>query len=521
MKKLVSIVLALALVLLCVGAAFADGSTITVVNENPRVSIEGKEYKAYKIFDAIYGEGTAVSYTIASDSYYYTNTTAKAALDVYFTFTPSANNADVIVVTQKEGVTFDARALADALTGVVPTTADGTGTGTAAQTATISVAGPGYYLVTGSIKSVADGNRSAESAVALVPVNTTAEVHPKADIPDLKKEITAASDGSLLDTAGKAAVAKVGSTVDFKLTSTVPDITGYSDYTYTFTDTMSSGLTYNDNAQVFINGSDTALTGVTYTKVGNGFTLTIPFSVLETLTAGQSVEVKYTATVNQNALTYDFEKNTAKLTYSDNPGNDHTSDTPEQETYVLDINVDLNKYAVDPTTGAKLPGAEFKLFKGTERSGEVFYKWDATDGKVTWVAEADADVFTTNDQGHLTQQIRGLDAGTYSLLETKAPAGYNLLASPVEITITATESTNDAGQKIVTYTSNPGTVTGGSISLGTQHEAQPVDTIDVLNQQGTELPSTGGIGTTIFYILGGLLVIGAAVILVARRKAQD
>jgi len=540
-KTLTALVLALMLVFSVVGTALASGGDLTpsdgdtttgsykisVKNSNSRISIEGKEYKAYKIFDAVYGEGTPtpVSYTIKNNSFFFTDTEAKAVLDKYFNFTQSASDATVYVVTEKG--TTNARALADELTDIVPAAADGTALGSSATLAEINVPAAGYYLVTGSIKSVANPDQSVETAVALVPVkDDKAETFPKADVPDLKKEITAVKeDGTaiptdLLDDAGKAAVAKVGSVVEYKLTSTVPDLTGYDDYTYTFTDAMSDGLTYADDAKVYIGGSDTALTAtqVEYTKNTNGFTLTIPYDTLKTLTTGDSVEVKYSATVNSSALTYNYEKNTANLEYSKNPGGDETNHTPDQETFVIDLNVDVNKYATDPSTGAKLPGAEFKLFKGTEKSGNVFYKWDTTANKVTWVAENEADTFTTDAQGKLTQQIRGLDQGTYSLLETKAPAGYNPLSRPVEITITATESEDG---KTVTYTSEPGTVTGGAIDLSKDHAAQPVDTIDVLNQSGTELPSTGGIGTTIFYIAGIVMVLGAAAIVIARRKAEQ
>ncbi len=542
-SKILSVALLVALVLsLGVANAFAEEttttpSTITVKNVITSTSIEGREFKAYKIFDAVYGDGDAVSYTIKSDSYYYKTAAVKAILDEYFTFTASASDRTVFVVAAKDNLTAESvRTLADALDDAIPSTDNGKANGGSNQQAVISVPGPGYYLVTGSVKSKVDADRTAETAIALVAVKDAAEVNAKGDIPDLKKEITAvkeagtAINGALLDDAGKAAVAKVGSVVEYKLTSKVPDLTGYSAYTYTFTDTMSTGLTFNEDVAVYVGGSTTALANdkVAYNKVGNGFTLTIPYDTLKELATGATVEVKYSATVNESALQYDYEKNTAKLTYSDNPGDDSTHDTPDQETYVIDINVDVNKYTgTDPATGTKLANAEFKLFKGTERSGNVFYKWDATagegKGKVTWVAEADADVFKTGDNGKLTTQIRGLDKGTYSLLEVTAPSGYNLLPAPVEFTISVVESQD---HKTVTYSSNPGTVTmgekqSGVINLGADHETQPVDTIDVLNQSGTQLPSTGGIGTTIFYVVGGVLVLAAIILLVTKKRMSE
>lgn len=530
MKKIIALVLALCLVL---AVAVASAATITVENTKTHLSIENKDYKAYKIFDAVYGTGTNVAYKINKDSKFYTDADAKAVLGTYFDFTVTEGDPNNIVVTVKkdgEGneITVDARALADALMDKIPSgAASTTATGGSDQKATFTGLDAGYYLITGIVAHKTTG-QTVESAVCLISVKDSETINPKADIPDLDKKITAVKENDtaipadLLDQDGKAAVAKVGSVVDYEITSKVPDLTGYSDYTYKFTDTMDAGLTYNRDMVLKIGTATIDLTTLgdgMYTPNDHGFVLQIPFSIL-TGKDGQDVSLVYSATVNDHALTYDYEKNSAHLTYSRTPDNDETNDTPDEHTYVIDINLDVDK--VDGE-GNKLSGAKFKLYKTVgegDAATKSYYKW--SNSKVTWTTEADADVFTTVTGGALDQQIRGLDQGTYYLVETEAPTGYNVLKDPVVVTITA----NEANDK-VTYTATVGgvaaTVNNGQVDLtaATQAEKQPVAVAGVLNQSGTQLPSTGGIGTTIFYILGGLLVIGAAVILVARRKAQD
>ena len=138
---------------------------------------------------------------------------------------------------------------------------------------------------------------------------------------------------------------------------------------------------------------------------------------------------------------------------------------------------------------------------------------------MTWVAtQAAGDTFTTDKTGNLTQQVRGLDKGTYYLEETKAPEGYNVLSAPVEVTISVSEADNK-----VTYSATTdgvsAAVTNGTVDLAAAQNAnQPVATATINNQSGSELPSTGGIGTTIFYVIGAILVLGAGILLVTRRR---
>jgi len=466
--------------------------------------------------------------------------------------TPSAADPTTYVVDGATMTAANARSLADALQSVLPTSADGTGTGGEDETATIQLSDPGYYAVYGVVIPTDPELDPAEEVVAAVALTTTdpnAEVKPKASVPTIDKKIKKVQEGTteisdaLLDSKGQAAVAKVGSTVTYEITATTPDLTGYTDYTYTIGDDISAGLTYDKSSfTLTING--TAATYVTSTtaatddnelifKTGDkGFDLTIPYSVLEAAGAGKNVVLTYTCTVNSSALTYDYENNTADLTYSKSPYDTTTNKTPEKKTYVIDLNLDVDK--IDGNDSTKhLDGATFKLYRevstpAAEPGGEAttskeYYQWDATNGKVTWVAtQAAGDSFTTDSTGKLSQQVRGLDKGTYYFEETVAPKGYNLLSAPVAVVITVEEAENG---ETVTYSATYGgenaTMTNGAVNLASETQAsgkQPVATGTIENNSGTELPSTGGIGTTIFYVIGAILVLGAGILLVTRRR---
>ena len=556
-KKMMALALAMVMVLAMSVSVFASGDTgttggdggttggdapaaatysITVTNDNEAMSIIGKTYTAYKLFDVTY-DGTNYAYSIKTDNPFYSGAAKAAVLDTYFDFTDTSDATvkTVTVKTAKQDATTktlsadDVRALADALQPYATGTGAGSVTATA-ETATIDLTEAGYYIVTGTVKPTDPANSDKEvvSAVILDNADPTAEVKPKASVPTLNKKITGVAEGltevngAVLDAKGVAAVAKVGSTVSYELDSVVPDLTGYTDYTFTFEDKLTGGLDYvEDSFALTIKGATENITP-TFAADKKSFTLTIPYATLSkaAYTKGDAIVLTYKCTVNDSALTYDFENNTADLVYSKSPYDTTTNKTPEKKTYVIDLNLDVDK--IDGSDSTKhLDGAEFKLYRMNGTTKE-YYKWDTTDKKVTWVAEANADVFTTNDEGKLTQQVRGLDKGTYYLEETKAPTGYNRLKDPVEVVISVSEDA--AGEKVTysaTYGGEDATMTNGEVNLtaATQSSGkQPVATGVIENNSGAELPSTGGIGTTIFYVIGAILVLGAGILLVTRRR---
>ena len=604
LKKILAMAIAMAMVLaMAIPAMAAAGDyQITVENTNEAMSINGKTYYAYKVFDLTLGaENTttnpatyeAYAYSINSSDWAFTKLTTGATTNsdtgvITTTYgivlTPSAADPTTYTVDGESMTDANARSLADALQSVLPATsaADGSAVGEN-EKAVIDLSEAGWYAVYGVVIPTDPKQSPAEEVVAAVGLTTTDKkvtVNPKASVPTLDKSITGVTeDGEVLDADGQAAVAKVGAKVSYKLDSVTPDLTGYDDYTFIISDTISSGLTYDNTSlsslKVKIGGTELPATTTAagsdpvtnYTLAVNGqsFTLTIPFATLSKYNAGTAIEVTYDAIVNSGALTTDYEKNTASLEYSHSPYDTTTNHTPDKETYVIDLNLDVDKIA-EGNTATKLDGATFKLYKtvagaatyaeateyaagttyysdndGTDTVVEIadadaftafegtlytktvgadsklYYKW--ANNKVTWVeGQTNGDSFVTNDQGKLTQQVRGLDQGTYYLEETVAPEGYNLLANPVEVVITATEASNK-----VTYTATYGgaaaTVTNGKVDLtAAQNSNQPVATGVIENNAGSVLPSTGGIGTTIFYVVGTLLVIGAGVVLVTRRR---
>ncbi len=558
LKKLMSLVIAMVMVVsLAVPVMAAEGETpsysITIDNSsNDNVSIKGKEYKAYKVFDLTLGDPKdesgettygAYAYSIKNTDWAWTTLTAGATTDATtkvittkygITLIPSASDATLYTVDGDTMTKENARALADALAKAgLPSSADGTGTGGADETATIALTKPGYYAVYGVV--VPTDPKATEEVVAALALTTTdpeATVVPKVEIPKLDKKITGEH---VLDDAGKAATAEVGKTVSFQLDSNVPDLTGYTDYTFTISDTMTEGLTFTDpegdatnDVVVKINNVDKT-SDVTVSVSGQTLTVTIPYTVLKAATKNDDITVTYSAVVNEKALNKDYEKNTANLEYSNNP-TDTTSKnkTPDKEVYVIDVDINVNKVA-NSNDGTKLKDAEFKVFKGETvpaETAEAWYKWDKTNKKVTWVAKADADTFKTTEAGKFVPSVQGLEAektGTkYGLLETKAPEGYNLLKDPVIVTLTGAYTENEDGKTATVTASDNATVTNGTVNLGeAQNANQPTATATVINKSGNELPDTGGMGTQIFYLVGTVLVLGAGIILVSRKRAAS
>ena len=511
------------------GQQTAETYTITVTNDNPAISIAGKTYTAYKLFDVVYS-GTNYAYTINTDNPFYTS--AKSVLDEYFDFGDIASETDIKNVTVKTGKmdpetntlsASDVRALADSLKPYI----SGTGAGSAAaqgETAVITVPEAGYYIITGTVKPTDPENSESEivSAVILSNADPDAEIQPKAGVPTLSKKITSVKEGTavvsgaILDSEGQAVSAKVGSVVSFELDSIIPDLTGYNTYTFTVTDTLSAGLTYAGNFKMMINGAEvTAAPEVS----GQTMTVSIPFATLSNYTKGDPIKITYDASVNQNALTANYENNTAVLTYSNSPYSEGTCETPAKTVYITDIDLDVLK--VDGSDHSKsLPGAEFKLYRTVDGNDE-YYLWNTDTQSVSWVSGRNSgDTFKTDTSGHFEQVIRGLDQGTYYLLETKAPVGYNLLKDPVTVVITATE-TDQLITYAVTFNGESASMTNHSIDMNTvRSTSQPKAAGSIENNSGIILPDTGGTGTKLFYLTGSILLFLAAVLNISKKNTR-
>ena len=461
MRKLFTVLLALAMTLaLAVPAFAADTGSITITNPQG-----DHTYTAYKIFDVTYS-GDNYSYTISDNAAAFTTVKAyadEAANDLTLTAVAITNKYNV-----STGDSFSAASFAQYLKTKVGSL--GTGTKFAADGTTMKAAGLelGYYFVDGTSGTV------CELATA-----KDIQIRDKNEAPQIEKSV---------DDTDRTV--EVGQKLTYTITGKVPSTKGYTEYTYQVTDTMSEGLTFNKDVKVTIGG--TAVTDAAITYNDNGFVASINMmNYQEQIDA--PVVITYTATVNEKAIQSNKETNTATLKYSNDPANKDSFKESSVEVEVFSFNIVINKYAAD-NESTKLEGAKFVL-KNAEGK---YYKYDANAKAVTWVVgKADATEVITGADG--AARFDGLQAGTYYLEETVAPAGYNQLIK--DITIVLKE---DGSATIDDAASTP--------------EADRSLTAGVANSTGTMLPETGGIGTVIFVALGALAVICAGVFLVTNKR---
>ncbi len=453
MKKLLALVLALAMVMM-VSAAFA--ATIEVQNV-----IDDETYTAYKILNysdnGKTGEERSVSYYLTASEYASIGSVLEAA---GFEFTASADGSQYTVSNAED---FDAAAAAAYLGEHAADLGSALGTATATGeggSATFTDLPTGYYFVTSSAGSLCALHEDSDIATA-VEKNT---------IPSLDKK-QSASDENYADAQLDL---NIGDKVYYQVEIT--DGTG-TDKEIVLVDTLSAGLTFDGTSTITVTDANGTVESTNYTvseATDSGFTLTLSADYVASLAKDAVVTVKYTATINKNAVINGENTNKVELTYS--------AQTMEDSTVVKTY--DFIVYKTDGTDF--LDGAEFKLYDAATGGNQILLSKDDTGYYKDASGSADTTIDINSADGC---NVRGLEPGTYYLEEVVVPDGYNKLAARESVTV-AKDQTGAAE-------------------------------ITVVNNAGTELPSTGGMGTTIFYVVGGLLIIGAAVILVARRKAHD
>ena len=409
----------------------------------------------------------------------------------------------------------------------------------------ISNLSAGYYLVKDKDNTLQNTNDFYTAYLMKVVADVTAT--PKGEKPTLEKQIQNNNTGEW-STTGNVAF-QLGDTVNFRIITSVPDVSRYPDgYTYIVHDTMTVGFTSKvtaDKASVSIvidnNPADT-LAGDYYTITldphGNAgetshFDLTINISKAITdgkLQPGDKLYINYAAVLNEKADIYQIGRypntNTAQLEYSNNPNGAGTGKTPESKVNAWTFPAIISK--VDGKDNAKtLEGAKFVLSRNPnlkvsdmkcDENGDPTVLTDLiplfAPADQTSTAQYDIATAEQVDAGeHITYVIElgsktlaGFGEHAYYLYETKAPNGYNLLSEPVKFTFHSS-ATNDF------LAGDPAWITlnDSAIKLtGMQFE--------IANNSGATLPETGGIGTTLFYVIGALLVVGAGVLLVTKKR---
>ena len=501
-RKLLSMLLALAMVFALATTAFATGETGESQPEEPATpttysitinnSAEGHTYEAYQIFTGDLYEGILSNIVWGSGI----SATGKTAL------------GDAAAKAETLKTDADAKAFAKEVAPYLDTVAGSANTVNGGKYV-ISGLAAGYYLVKDHDGSLTGDYDAYTEYIVRVVKDTTAA--PKSSVPEVEKTVKD-NDGS---TEYKdAADYNMGDSVPFQLKATLAsNVSAYTTYKVVFHDTLSKGLKYNNDAKVKIGDTETSGFTVTASVNDDGTTtLTVSCDDVKALGAGNSsvITVDYTATLNQNAVLGSAgNPNKVKLEYSNNPnksetGNNETGETPEDVVIVFTYELDTTKVDGEDNT-KKLNGAEFKLKNAAGKWAIV-----NTEGKVTgWSDTEEGGSTLTSDANGLFKVI-GLDEGAYYLKETKAPDGYNLLKNEIAVVITATidDETRTLTNLAVTADNKPGT---GNTSTG-------IAVITIANNKGSTLPETGGIGTTIFYTVGGILVLVAVVLLVTKKR---
>ena len=531
-KKVLPMVLAMAMIPTMSMTAFATQSATEVNNSN--VNIKNHTFAAYQIFKGDYHNETLsnVIWGTGVNGFKYDGTSDAGEI------------AKKLAGVNAETANAFAKEAAKHITG---TSTIGTGS--------ITIQEAGYYLIVDTTSLVDNTDpknpKPVYDASNLTLLEVTAaneKITPrvKTDKPSVEKKVAENTkynqNGGYGDTYNDVADYNMGDSVNFHLIGAVPDMGNYDTYKYEFEDTLSAGLTApaESDVKVYLSNDKILETtgGTPDTELNADFTVSVStdeatknskinvsFSDLKTvegIAKGKYIIVDYSAVLNQDAVVgLNGNENKVKLRYSNNPNqsgggeNTPTGETPEDKVIVFTYELDVTK--VDgQDANKKLAGAEFKLMNANKTKYAI-----VENGKVTgWTENEKQGTVLTSDNGLFT--VTGLDDNKYYLKETKAPDGYNTLKDPIEFVIQATTANNQewGGSASSAFTKleiglknnkgefeyTDGTTDDGRVSM------------TVKNNKGSILPETGGIGTTIFYIVGVVLVLGAGVLLVTKKR---
>ena len=565
-KKIMALAIAMVMMLsMSISVFAANGATnthtITITNAD---QVGAHTYEAYQVFAGDYDatsqklsnitwgagvNGTAILNAVKADT---TTFGADAA--------SAASAADVAALLGTGVDTAAAKKFAEIVGANLTSTVAGTSTETASPY-TISVTGDGYYFVKDKANTLpsdsdeTDPHKADSETRYILQVVNDVTVAAKSKTVESKKKVQDINDstetalGSLADTADY----DIGDKIQYTLTFTLPaNYADYKTYAVNFFDDMSSGLTYNNDAKIYYGASDTTGADITfaadssktsaYTTPAAGTVYKASVADLKTtapdLAAGDVIKIEYSATLGATAVVGAAgNPNKYQVEFSNNPNGTGTGTTPWDVNIVFTYDIEVDKVTGEGSGKEPLAGAAFALYKLYTTEALAI----ANEGRATALTPATSIKYDngtkdfTIGEGEkwvLVEQktagsdtaftFSGVDDGTYLLVETTTPAGYNSI-EPSKFTVTATHTDGDTPA----FTLITGTqITGDGlapITLGTKTKSATDATVtglktEILNNEGTVLPSTGGIGTTIFYIVGAILVIGAGVVLVTRRR---
>lgn len=481
MKRLASLLLALTLVFAFAATASAEDTTFNIT-----APATNHQYEIYQIFTGTYEDGKL------NDVQWGANGTTKTG----------PVDSSVLQGIQEKTAESDILAAVKACVdfGSTPVATITNGGSYAAV--------PGYYLIKDQ-----DGSVSGSDAYTLYVVNVVNEnitIAPKTGIPVMVKKVKDTNDTTSVTSGWQdSADYDIGDTIPYQLTATMGDLSRYDHYYVEFVDTMTH-LTYTGITSVKV--GDTTLTSEQYQATWDNTTKTLKVIITDVkaygAVTGTAVVVEYTATLDADAVIGSAgNPNEAYLIFTNNPNNtgdgtskpSDTGETPKDKNIVFTYKVIANKVTTDDKA---LKGAAFELFKKNS-AGE----WVSLGVKG---ATKNGDNKYTVDENTTTFEWKGIDDGDYKIVEVVTPEGYNTI-EPIEFTVTAThDETAD----------NPAlrTLTGGNLFTG--NVSTGAVSANIVNKTGSTLPETGGIGTTIFYVIGGILVAAAVVLLVTRKRVN-
>ena len=502
-----------------VATANAAGGNATLTVSTTDTKFAGKTVNAYKMFSAtVSSDGGAVSHTL-NDAWKPFFKNSVGLTDVTDTNVNDKANDYVSKLKDSALTAFAAKASNWAQTNNI--TADATATVSknavtdGKYTATFTNLDYGYYVVAVPGATVADTNSQYAALVRVHSTSVDAEI--KGALPTVDKKVQVNGTGK------DATDAKIGDTLTFTLTSTIPDMSAYNTYTFNFKDTLSKGLPFGQVTAVKV--GDTTLTKdtdytVTTAPADSGKTLLTvamkDFKTKQQANAGKKITVTYTATLNKDAVVGGAGNvNSATIQYSNNPSTNGTGESEPSKVRVFTYGFTVDKYTGKnyDDTATRLAGAEFTLaHKGGTAISFVKVADSATQNAVYRVAKADeagaTTTITTPANGKV--EFRGLENGEYTLTETKAPAGYNKLASAIGVKVDGQNNGTDTTNATVTITYN-------NDNGNDYNQTASNGVIPVQNKSGAILPGTGGMGTIAFTVIG-VLVIALGVAWTLKRK---